>query len=77
MEKYIEKINKFLMATTITVNLRFNDGVFMNLKKHVKNGKHFLEIHTPGYDGTLEINEALDWIKWTLYDYAANGFLMN
>ena len=77
MEKYIEKINKFLKATTRSVSLRFNDGMFMDLKKHVKNGKRFLEIHTSGYDVTLEINEALDFIKWTLYDYSANGFLVN
>lgn len=75
MSKYIDKINKFLKSTTRTLELRFNDGMFMKLKKHVKKGKHFLEIHTSGYDGTLEINEALDWIKWTLYDYSVNGFL--
>lgn len=75
MEKYIEKINKFLNASTKSLNLRFKDGMFMELKKHVKSGNRFLEIHTSGYDGMLEISEALDWIKWTLLDYSANGFL--
>lgn len=75
MEKYIERINEFLTAATQTLSLRFNDGMFMDLKKHIKNGKRFLEIHTAGYDGTLEINAAISWIDWTLYDYSINGFL--
>lgn len=77
MNKAIEKINKFLKATTKTFELRFDDGMFLQLKKHVKNGKHFLEVHTSGYDGTFKITESLEWINWTLYDYSANGFLRN
>lgn len=76
MEKVVNIINNFLQSNKINIEIRFTNGMFMNLKKHIKNKKHYLEIHTSGYDGTLEIKEALDWIKWTLYDYSANGFLM-
>lgn len=53
---------------------RLNSG---NRKRRKAHGKHFLEVHTSGYDGTFEITEALEWINWTLYDYSANGFLRN
>lgn len=75
MKEAVEQINKFLSNTVQEKELRFKDGFFLKLKKHVKDGKQFLEIHTSGYDDTLEIKEALEWIKWTLFDYQANCIL--
>lgn len=75
MKEAVEQINKFLSNTVQGKELRFKDGFFLKLKKHVKDGKQFLEIHTSGYDDTLEIKEALEWIKWTLFDYQANCIL--
>ena len=75
MEKVVKMINDFLKSSKTNTKIRFTDGMFMNLKKHIKKQKYYLEIHTSGYDGTMEIKEALEWIKWTLYDYSANGIL--
>lgn len=71
----IKRINDFLRSSKRDYELRFKDGFFVKLKKHVKNKESFLEIHTSGYDDTLPIKEAIEWLQWTLYDYKANGIL--
>lgn len=71
----IKRLNEFLKSSKREYELRFNDGFFVKLKKHVKNKEQFLEIHTSGYDDTLPAHEAIEWLQWTLYDYKANGIL--
>lgn len=75
MGNIIADFNKFLKSTVREKVFTFKDGFFLQLKKHTKNGKIFLEIHTSGYDDMLEISEAIEWIKWTLFDYKANGII--
>ena len=75
METIIQDINKFLQNTVKEKEFTFNDGCFLKLKKHIKKGVPFIEIHTSGYDDILEANEGIDWIKWTLFDYQANGII--
>ena len=75
MQEVVNKINVFLKSTTREFEARFKDGFFLKLKKHTKNKELFLEIHTSGYDDTLPIDEAIDCIKWTIYDYSANGII--
>lgn len=75
MNTIVQELNNFLQNTTQKKNFIFGDGFFLNIKKHTQKGVQFLEIHTCGYDGTLEITEAIEWIKWTLFDYHANGII--
>lgn len=67
-----QKIDKFISAATRELDIRFPDGFFLRIKKR---GNNALEIHTAGYDGTLERAEAISWIKWELIDNIANGIL--
>ena len=76
IEKAIDKTNSFLASDKKEIELRFVDGLFLKIKKHIDSNKKELEIHTSGYDGTLEVKEAIDWIKWELIDYKANGFIL-
>ena len=71
----VKQINIFLKSTKRECELRFQDGFFVKLKKHIKKGSTFLEIHTSGYDDILPSAEAVEWLQWTLYDYKANGIL--
>ncbi len=71
----INKINAFLKSSSKNIEIMFKDGYFLQIKKDIRKTEKFLEIHTPGYDGTLPITEALEWVKWEIYDYNANGFL--
>lgn len=77
MESVINELNKFLSSKYTEKDFLFSEGFFLKLKKHIKKGIPFLEIHTSGYDDTLEATEALEWIKWTLFDYEANGIVLN
>lgn len=76
IDKAAEIINNFLTSNKKETELRFVDGLFLKIKKHIDSNKKELEIHTSGYDGTLEVKEAIDWIKWELIDYKANGFIL-
>lgn len=54
----------------------FGNGYFISIQKRIKKGAAFLEIHTSGFDGTLPVDEAIDWIKWTLIDYKSNNIIL-
>ena len=69
----VRAINAYLTGKGKTIDIKFSAGFYMRLKKRIIRGAQFLEIHTSGYDGTLPINDALEWIKWTLLDYRANN----
>ncbi len=71
----VETINKFLLSAKREIELQFEGGFFMKLKKHTQNGSNFLEIHTSGYDETLPMEKAIEWVKWELYDCKANGII--
>lgn len=71
----VNRINDFLKSPKSKYELRFQDGFFIQLKKHIKNKELFLEIHTSGYDDTLPAKDAVEWLEWTLYDYKCNGIL--
>lgn len=75
MNTIIQDFNKFLNNTVKEKEFRFKDGFFLKIKKHVKKGVQFLEIHTSGYDDTVEIKEAIEWIKWELIDLQANEII--
>lgn len=68
-----DEINKFLNGAKTDCELRFSYGYFIKLKKHIRSGKPFIEIHTSGYDDTLPADEAVDWLKWELIDREVNG----
>lgn len=72
-EKISNDINQFLISQETTFEMRFGHGYFIKLKKHIRSGKPFIEIHTSGYDDTLPADEAVDWLKWELIDREANG----
>ena len=55
--------------------VRLKDGYFIYLKKIPFEGSIMIDIHTPGFDGMMQTNEAIEWLRWTLYDYEANGLL--
>lgn len=76
IEQATDKINSFLKSNSLETEIRFTRGYFIKLKKHIKKGLPFLEIHTSGYDDTLTATEAIDWLKWELIDRRANGFMM-
>lgn len=72
----LREFAEFVVAnTTKEKEFRFKDGFFLKVKKRIKKGVQYLEIHTSGYDDTMEIKEAIEWIKWTLLDYQANGII--
>lgn len=75
MNTIIQDFNKFLQNTTKEKEFHFKDGFFLKVKKHIKKGTQFLEIHTSGYDDTLEMKEAIEWIKWELIDLQANEII--
>lgn len=75
MKAIIQDFNKFLNNTVKEKEFRFNDGFFLKVKKHTKNGVKYLEIHTSGFDDTMEITEAIEWIKWELIDLQSNGII--
>lgn len=75
VEVAVGKINRFLKSTEREIYFSFLDGASLHLKKHTKKGEYFLEIHTGGYDDTMPIKEAVNWIEWELIDRTANGFL--
>lgn len=56
----MKRINEFLKSSKREYELRFNDGFFVKLKKHIKNKEQFLEIHTSGYGDTLPAYEAIE-----------------
>lgn len=68
-----DNINKFLAGNKTEDELRFPYGYFIKLKKHIRGGHPYIEIHTSGYDDTLPATEAIDWLKWELLDREANG----
>jgi len=76
INKSLEQINTFLSSNKKEVELRFKDGLFLKIVKHIKGSKQELEIHTSGYDGTMEVKEAIEWIKWELLDLNANGVIL-
>lgn len=71
----VNKVNAFLKSPKTNLELKFKEGCYLHLKKRIQEDNHFLEIHTPGYDGTLPATEALEWVKWEIYDYNANGLI--
>lgn len=75
MNEIINNINSFLKSSKRDFEIRLKEGCFIKIKKHTKKHEHFLEIHTSGYDGTLPITEAVDWLQWEIYDRYANGFI--
>ena len=76
IEQASSEINQFLKSNKTDVEIRFVQGYFIKLKKHIKKGLPFLEIHTSGYDDTLTATEAIEWLKWELIDRRANGFMI-
>ena len=76
IEQAINEINEFLKSNKMDTEMRFVQGYFIKLKKHIKKGLPFIEIHTSGYDDTLTATEAIDWLKWELVDRRANGFMI-
>ena len=75
IEQAANEINEFLKSNKMDTEMRFVQGYFIKLKKHIKKGLPFIEIHTSGYDDTLTASEAIDWLKWELVDRRANGFM--
>lgn len=73
--KAVENVDSFLVSNANKKEIRFPDGFYLEIIKHFSEQGHELEVHTSGYDGSMEISEALDLIKWTLIDYRANGIL--
>lgn len=69
-------INKFLTSDKKEIELKFIDGLFLKIIKHITEDKQELEIHTSGYDGIMESKEAIEWIKWELLDLKANGVII-
>ena len=76
IEQATNEINRFLKSNEMDIEMRFVQGYFIKLKKHIKKGLPFIEIHTSGYDDTLTASEAIDWLKWELVDRRANGFMI-
>ena len=76
IEQAANEINEFLKSNKMDTEMRFVQGYFIKLKKHIKKGLPFIEIHTSGYDGTLTASEAIDWLGWELVDRRANGFMI-
>ena len=76
IEQATNEINEFLKSNKTDTEMRFVQGYFIKLKKHIKKGLPFIEIHTSGYDDTLTASEAIDWLKWELVDLRANGFMI-
>ena len=76
IEKAIDKTNSFLASDKKEIELRFVDGLFLKVRKHITENKQELEIHTSGFDGIMEIKEAIEWIKWELIDLKANGIII-
>ena len=76
IEQATNEINQFLKSDKIDAEMRFVQGYFIKLRKHIKKGLPFIEIHTSGYDDTLTASEAIDWLKWELVDRRANGFMI-
>ena len=76
IDKATEIINNFLKSNKKEIEIRLDDGLFLKVIKHINDNKKDLEIHTSGFDGTLEAKEAIDWIKWELIDLKANGFII-
>lgn len=70
-----ERINGFFKSSKRNFEINFEDGLFIELKKHIRRGEPFLEIHTSGYDDTLPAAEAVNWIIEELYDRKAQGYL--
>lgn len=70
-----ERINNFFKSSKRKTEINFPDGLFIEIKKHIRQGEPFLEIHTSGYDGTLPAEEAVNWIIEELYDRKAQGYL--
>ena len=76
IEQATNEINRFLKSNKTDTEMRFVQGYFIKLKKHIKKGLPFIEIHTSGYDDTLTASEAIDWLGWELVDRRANGFMI-
>ena len=76
IEQAANEINEFLKSNKTDTEMRFVQGYFIKLKKHIKKGLPFIEIHTSGYDDTLTASEAIDWLGWELVDRRANGFMI-
>ena len=76
IEQATNEINRFMKSNETDTEMRFVQGYFIKLKKHIKKGLPFIEIHTSGYDDTLTASEAIDWLKWELVDRRANGFMI-
>lgn len=71
----IEKINTFLSHKSRNLSLIFQFGKFLDLKKRTQKGITYLEIHTPGYDGTLPTKDAVSFIEGYVMDIYLNGYL--
>ena len=74
--RIIDILCNFFNSKNRKKEIFFGDGYFLSVKKRIKKGELFLEIHTSGYDGTLAFSEAIDWIKWTLIDYKSNNIIL-
>lgn len=75
MEKILNGINAFLKSDKKSIEFRFRFGYYIKLKKHISEKGQTLEIHTAGYDGEMEVSEALEWLYWEVADCDANGIL--
>ena len=73
----ITKLMNFEMSSTRKLEMYFKDGKFLSVKKHIKKSERTLEIHTGGYDGTLNFEEGMRWVVWEILDLVANEYLQN
>lgn len=71
----INKINTFLKSKRREFQANFKHGYYLRFVKHIKEGELFLEIHSPGYDDTLPIEDAVSWIQWEILDCSSNGLI--
>lgn len=70
-----KEIDNFLNSGKKEIEVLFGNGFFIKLKKRSKSKIPHLEIHTSGFDGVIELEEAIDWISWELLDCKANNIL--
>lgn len=71
-----ETLVQFLTAKERNLEMRFSDGYYMRLKKHVRKGKFYLDVYTPEYDESMmDWKEATELCVMKLHEWRAYGFL--
>ena len=75
MHDIMKSVISFIQSANAEKEWIFKNGMYLKLKKQADKGVCYLDISTSGYDGQLEQEDAIEWIKWTLLDYESNGYL--